>query len=215
MEPENLKLLCLKTVITDCQCFKENCNELPISVTILENKIKVLCKKHYEHLIFNHEELDCYYTSESNTPQYAIYLGNNTVYIYNYPKLNPIIKYKNIKNVIFGKRFRKLDDIDCVLIEIKKGLYLLIADYICIFKTKDEIKSLFSYKTEIDHLTCCAIGKEYVFYFPYYRPESHYMINKKFYPDDMNWEEKIIFQSIDTLSNQISFNSTLLHHENY
>lgn len=212
MEPDELKLICLKTVIPTCQCIKTDCNEPPVAFLMLNDEFQACCRKHYEISTFYHDGFDCYHTAENSETRYTVYIGLETLYLYTHPGLHPVNRYNNVHKVILGRSAEREDNVDCILVELRKGFYLLIADYLCVFETEDEILTLRSYYIGPGRICCFAIGKENVFNFPYYDPGSHYVTEKRSYPRETDWEKPVMFQSFDVLLNRRPLNSTLVKH---
>jgi len=219
MNPEELKVMCLKTVIPTLKCVKEGCLESPMCFLKFGDEYQVCCQRHFEISTFYHDGLSRYNTGKGNETRFTVYSGLKTAYLYTYPSHKPINRYVNIQRVIPSHRLSDngesqhdpREDVDAVLIKLKKGFYLLVANYLCVFESEDEIRELYSCISESGSSLCCgAVGNEKVYIFPHEEPGSHYVVEKRFYPREMDWENIFSFQSTDILLNQRPLHSTLL-----
>lgn len=216
LTPESLKMLALKTVVMDSNCIKTGCKEPPICFLMFENEYGFCCRKHFEISTFYHDGLDCFHTAPGCETRFTVYVGVETVYIYTYLDHSPIKQYTSFVSVIPSIRVGGGCKGDVVVIELKPGFYLLIADYLCVFKSlsEEKIERVYSYIDPKGVLNCCAIGNEMVYAFPHSDVTSHRFFEKRLYSNRIGTKHMFTDVDLDILLEEKPLNSTLVRYNN-
>jgi len=139
-------------------------------------------------------------------------VGSETVYIYTYLDRNPIKQYTGFVSVTPSIRVGGSHKGDVVVIELKTGFYLLIADYLCVFKSlsEEKIERVYSYIDPKGVLNCCAIGSEMVYAFPRSDVASHRVFEKRLYSNRIGTKHMFTDVDLDILLEEQPLDSNLV-----
>jgi len=216
VSPESLKMLALKTVITRADCIKTGCTDTPVCFLMFENEYGFCCRKHFEIPTFYHDGLDCFHTAPGCETRFTVYVGVETIYVYTYPDRQPISQYSGFAEVILSTRVgdEKKYKGDVVVIELKPGFYLLIADYLCVFESvsNEKIDRVYSYIDSKGVLHCCAVGSKMGYMFPNSDVYSHRVVEKRLYSNRIGTEFMFTDVDLDILLEEQPLDSNLVRY---